>query len=207
MSPSIIILGLYIVFVIGIKDPKTHPLEMGMQMFGLLISIISLTKGVAEYQITDAHSEDSSGRAMLKSIVFILPHTMVRVVSYALIAGFFKYYSFIPAALILFTNTMIAILTARKHSDDPYNSLLFVTLLAGLCTPFCLGPKSVSHHSYLRRSLLSTNLFLLACLLFLFFLPSIFHPAVLVKTPGLGHLRFESLFNATHSSVLDVTGR
>ena len=175
-------------------------------MFGLLISIISLTKGVAEYQITDAHSGESSFRPIMKSIVFILPHTMVRVVSYALIAGFFKYYSFIPFAILLITNSIIALVTANQHSDDPTNGLLFVTLLAGLCAPFCLGPKSVSHHSYLRRSLLSTNLLLLACLLFLNFLPSIFNPAVLIKTPGLGHLRFESLFNSTHSTVLDATG-
>jgi len=192
--------GLYIVFVLGYRKD-----DIGLQMLGLLVSIISLTKGVAEYQITAKHKEESSSCTVIKSVVFILPHTMVRVISYALIAGFLQYYSLIIFAILLITNAIIAVVTARKYSDDPRNSLLFVSLLAGLCTPFCMEPKSFSHHRYLRRSLLSTNLLLLACLLFINFLPSIFHPAALIKTPGLGHLHFESL-TCANDTTLNPTG-
>ena len=48
--------GLYIVFVLGISE---DPLDITLQLGGILISIFSLTKGVAEYQVTEGFDEES----------------------------------------------------------------------------------------------------------------------------------------------------
>ena len=66
--------GLYIVFVLGVHGDF---LGKCLQLGGILISIISLTKGVAEYQITKQYQEESNFGKILKSMIFILPHTLV----------------------------------------------------------------------------------------------------------------------------------
>ena len=66
--------GLYIAFVLGIHGDF---LGKCLQLGGILLSIISLTKGVAEYQITKQYQEESDFGKILKSMIFILPHTLV----------------------------------------------------------------------------------------------------------------------------------
>ena len=198
--------GLYIVFVLGINDINKEPLALALQLGGILISIISLTKGVAEFQITDGYEKESNWKA-LASMMFVLPHTLVRVISYSLTAAFLKYYTAIPAATLLITNSIIALSGFGddfRYGDAP--PFLFVTLLAGLCAPFSMCPAKKPHLKYMRRSLLSTNLLIMTSLLFLKFLPGILPPSVLVKTPGLEHLNFESITSGAHNATSNATG-
>ena len=123
-------------FVLGISE---DPLDITLQLGGILISIFSLTKGVAEYQVTEGFDEESDILETLKCMVFVFPHTLVRVVSLTLVGAFLKFYATIPAALILTTNTIVARVTAQKHRDNNSNNfLLYATVLAGLCAPFTL---------------------------------------------------------------------
>ena len=212
--------GLYIVFVLGINDINKEPLALALQLGGILISIISLTKGVAEYQISGAYQKESNFFAVLASMVFILPHTLVRVISYSLIAAFLKYYAAIPAAILLITNTILALVSfahaqwaiahADADDDDDHPTenafYIFVNVFAGLCAPLTVCPPLKEHFRYLRRSLLSTNLLIMTSLLFLKFLPGILPPSVLVKTPGLEHLNFESITSGAHNATSNATG-
>ena len=141
--------GLFIVFILGIHDINKEPLALALQLGGILISIISLTKGVAEYQNTDGYEKESNWKA-LASMMFVLPHTLVRVISYSLTAAFLKYYTAIPAATLLITNSIIALSGDGDH-------FLLVTLLAGLCAPFSMLPGCKDNLTYMRRSLLSTT--------------------------------------------------
>ena len=175
-------------FVLGISE---DPLDITLQLGGILISIFSLTKGMAEYQVTDGFDEESDFLEILKCMTFVFPHTLVRVVSLTLVCAFLKFYSTIPAALILTTNTIVARVAARKHKDNNSNNfLLYATVLAGLCAPFTVTPRSRSHRLYLRVSLLTTNLILIPCLIFIFFLPSIIPPEILIQKQGFQHLNF-----------------
>ena len=122
-------------------------------------------------------------------MVFVFPHTLVRVVSCTLVGAFLKYYATIPAALIMTTNTLVALVAARKHKDNN-NFLLYATVLAGLCAPFTLVPRSSSHRLYLKLSLLTTNLILIPCLVIVFFLPFIVPPEMLIQKQGFQHLNF-----------------
>ena len=198
--------GLYIVFVLGINDINKEPLALALQLGGILISVISLTKGVAEYQISDYYRGESKFCEVLASMVFILPHTMVRVITYSMIAAFLKYYATIPAAIILITNIKIAHGVFAKENHSGTARFLFVTLFAGLCAPFVMLPSSEDLLRYMRRSLLWTNLILMGSLLFINFLPGILPPAVLVKTPGLEHLNFESLTSGAFNATSNATG-
>ena len=186
--------------VLGISE---DPLDVTLQLGGILISILSLTKGVAEYQVTEAFAEDlgspihnASFLETLKCMAFVFPHTLVRVVSFTLVCAFLKFYATIPAALILTANTIAAIVTtSRNRNDDNIKDeerykivFLYGTVLAGLCAPFTVAPRSSSHRLYLRVSLLTTNLILLPSLVFIFFLPSIIPPEILIQTQGFQHL-------------------
>merc|ERR1712130_612558 len=73
----------------------------------------------------------------------------------------------------ILTNTVIARSVAKqyKNVEADLNEDLFVTVAAGLCAPFVMEPKHVSHHRYLRRSLLSTNILMLVGLIFLRYFP------------------------------------
>ena len=177
-------------FVLGISE---DPLDITLQLGGILISIFSLTKGMAEYQVTDGFNEESDSSVLdtLKCMAFVFPHTLVRVVSLTLVCAFLKFYATIPAALIMTTNTIVALVAAQKHKHKyDYNYLLYATVLAGLCAPFTLNPRSRSHRLYLRLSLLTTNLILIPCLVFIFFLPSIIPPEMLIQKQGFQHLNF-----------------
>ena len=171
--------------VLGISE---DPLDVTLQLGGILISILSLTKGVVEYQVTEGFDPDSNASFLdtLKCMAFVFPHTLVRVVSFTLVCAFLKFYATIPAALILTTNTITAIVATWRHRDG--ESFLYATVLAGLCAPFVLAPRSRSHRLYLRVSLLTTNLILLPSLVFIFFLPSIIPPEILIQTQGFQHL-------------------
>ena len=108
-------------------------------------------------------------------MIFIFPHTLVRVLSFSLIAAFMKYYSAIPAAILLTTNSTIALVTSRMNKDDDCDTL-YVAVLSGLCVPFVGVPKSVSQQRYMSRSLLSTNILIFIGLIFLLFFPLITPP-------------------------------
>ena len=94
--------------------------------------------------------------------------------TFSLSAAFLKYYAAIPAAVLIIANTVIALAIAKQNKkNDDGNAALFVTVAAGLCTPFVISPLFVSHHRYLRRSLLSTNILILVGLIFLLCFPLI----------------------------------
>ena len=101
---------------------------------------MSLTKGVAEYQLTNAFNIESNLVQTLKSMVFIFPHTLVRVVSFSLMAAFMKYYAIIPATILIIVNSVIALDVARRNEKDNSNNVLFGTFAAGFCAPFCMDP-------------------------------------------------------------------
>ena len=180
----LLLTGLYIVFVLGIN---TDPTAIALQLGGILISIISLTKGVAEYQVTASFEKESNIVQTLKSMVFIFPHTLVRVVSFSLIVAFLKFYSAVPAAILLIANAIIAVVVARVNNQSGFhNEGLLASLLLGLCSPFCLDPASVLQHRYLRRSLLSTNILILSSLLFLRCFPFVLPPHLISPQFNLG---------------------
>ena len=111
-------------FAIGVStDPKAITLQLG----GILISILSLTKGVAEFQLTDGFEKESTIGQTVKSMLFIFPHTLVRVLSFSLTAAFLKFYSAIPAAILLIINAIIAFGVAKQTTDDDGNKGLFGT--------------------------------------------------------------------------------
>ena len=120
-------------------------------------------------------------------MVFIFPHTLVRVVSFSLIAAFMKYYTVTPATILIITNSIIALDVARRNTEDKSNAVLFGTIAAGFCAPFCVEPTYLSHRRYLRRSLLSTNILILISLLFLLCFPFIIPPHLIPP-----HINFES---------------
>ena len=150
---------------------------------------------MAQYQITQSFEKNTTILKILKSMLFVAPHTAVRVMSFSLIAAFFKFYAIVPALVLLGTNTIIARAVAKRNKGDEGNGYLFITLLAGLCAPFCFETHFLSHQRYLRRSLLTTNLLLLIGLLFLFFFPSIVPPCFIPQ-----HVYFES--NTTGPQIL-----
>ena len=133
------------------------------------------------------------------------PFTLVRVISFSLIAAFMGYYAAIPFGILFVTNSLIACVIGEKASwyhDEKRKDLLLVTAFTGICAPFCFLPNSVLHKRYLKCSLLSTNLVILSCLLYLKNLPSNIPPDDLVETEGYRHLRFQSLTaNATSNAT------
>merc|ERR550534_1479137 len=145
---------------------------------------------MAQYQITQSFEKKTTLLKIIQSMLFVVPHTAVRVISFSLVAAFFKFYAIVPALVLLVTNTIIARAVAKRNKGDEGNGYLFITLLAGLCAPFCFETHFLSHQRYLRRSLLTTNLLLLIGLLFLFFFPSMVPPCFIPQ-----HVYFES--NAT----------
>ena len=169
-----------------------------LQLGGILISILSLTKGVAEYQLTDVFKKESNFAATAKCMLFVFPHTLVRVVTFSLTAAFLKYYAVIPATVLIVANTAIALRVAKQNKDDDGNDPLFATVAAGLCAPFVILPAYVSHHRYLRRSLLSTNILILLVLLFLLCFPLIVPSDNLADI--LPHIDMTSVVNMTSIS-------
>ena len=130
------------------------------------------------------------------------PYTLVRVVSFSLISAFMGYYAFIPFVILIVINFFIAMGSCYLTDGRGESDLLFVTAFSGLCAPFCFLPSSGVHKRYLKRSLLTTNLVILSCLLYIKNLPSNISPADLVQTIGYRHLRFESLIaNATSNAT------
>ena len=111
------------------------------------------------------------------------PFPLVRVVSITLICAFLKFYAIIPVAIIIITNIIIAFVATWRCGA-------FFTVLASFCAPFTFNPESPPHRFYLRISLLTTNLILIPCLVFIFFLPSIIPPEILIQTQGFQHLNF-----------------
>ena len=167
------------------------------------ISLLSLTKGMAEYQVTNRFKEESDIFKTIKCRAFILPQTVVRVLSFALILAFLKYYATIPAAVCITTSIIIAIVSAEKYPirinympdgnwpvPETGNDMLFATVLAGICVPFTSEPRNPSHRLYLKLSMLTTNIYLLICLLVIYFLPHITPPETLIQRKAFQHLNF-----------------
>ena len=184
--------GLYIVFVLGISE---EPLDVILQLGGIFISVISLTKGVAEYQVTKGFENEVSFLETLKCMAFVFPQTLVRVVGITLVFAFLKFYAAIPVALIMITNTINALIAVMCYSYDD-SHFLFATVLASFFAPLALTPGSRSHRLYLRLSVLTTNLILIACLVFIFHLPDIIPPEILIQTEGFQHLNLN--ISGTH---------
>merc|ERR550534_17047 len=99
---------------------------------------------MAQYQITQSFEKNTAIPKILKSLLFVAPHTAVRVMSFSLIAAFFKFYAIVPALVLLVTNIIIARAVAKRNKDDEGNGYLFITLLAGLCAPFCFETHFLS---------------------------------------------------------------
>ena len=76
---------------------------------------------MAEHQVTNAFEYESDILKTLGCMAFILPHTLVRVVSFALVLAFLKYFATIPAAVGLITSTIIALVAARYDEDQDYH--------------------------------------------------------------------------------------
>ena len=107
---------MYILFVLGINnDTNAAALQLG----GILISTLSLVKGVAEAQITNNFQNGGDFLNILKSIPFVLPHTLLRAFCFPIIAAFLKHYAFIAFSLLLTINFIIAMTVIRV----PYTSL------------------------------------------------------------------------------------
>ena len=144
---------------------------------------------MAEHQVTNAFEDESDILKTLGCMAFILPHTLVRVVSFALVLAFLKYFATIPAAVGLITSTIIALVAARYDEDKEYH-FLYATVLAGICAPFTFNPRSPSHRLYLKFSMLTTNIYHIICLLVIFFLPNIMSPEILIQIDAFQHLNF-----------------
>ena len=169
--------------VLGINpDPTAASLQLG----GLFISILSLVKGV----VTRMNRKDASFIQSLKMTSFVLPHTMARVVGFSVIAAFLKYLTLIPILLLSLVNFIILVLARRRAQGgiDPLSQML-PCILISLCTPFTWNPLKPHERSYLRHSLLTTNLTLLVCLLVIAIVPS----ETIVTHPAFEHLRFDTL--------------
>ena len=121
---------------------------------------------------------------------FVLPHTMARVVGFSVIAAFLKYLTLIPILLLSLVNFIILVLARRRAQGgiDPLSQML-PCILISLCTPFTWNPLKPHERSYLRHSLLTTNLTLLVCLLVIAIVPS----ETIVTHPAFEHLRFDTL--------------
>ena len=129
---------------------------------------------------------------ILKSIPFILPHTLLRAFCFPIIAAFFKHYAFIAFSLLLITNFIIAMSIVRRGRVESSTKIgvAFRVVIFGFCAPATLAPTSESSHTYLKRSLLSTSLFCLLGLLLVLLLPHVIQPDTLGTTAGLGQLHF-----------------
>ena len=169
--------------VLGINpDPTAACLQLG----GLIISILSLVKGV----VMKMNRKDASFIQSLKMTSFVLPHTMARVVGFSVIAAFLKYLTLIPILLLSLVNFIILVLARRRAQGgiDPLSQML-PCILISLCAPFTWNPLKPHERSYLRHSLLTTNLTLLVCLLVIAIVPS----ETIVTHPAFEHLRFNTL--------------
>ena len=174
--------------VLGINpDPTAASLQLG----GLIISTLSLVKGV----VMKMSKKDASFVQSLKMTSFVLPHTMARVVGFSVIAAFLKYLILIPILLLFLVNFVILVRALRGADHTFANPLgpMLPCILINLCTPFTWNLVQVCERRYLRHSLLSTNLTILVCLLLIAIFLSYVSPETIVTHPAFEHLCFDSL--------------
>ena len=182
---------MYIFLVLG---PAENTLDRIIQFFGVAVSLLSVVKGISEYHLYTAFNINEENPKpvnffhLFKSSTFFLPHTLFRSFSIAVISAFIGYYAFIPFTTIFVINAFI---TFCCTSDS--NPVQIVSLVTSFFTPSVLAPGNSYDRGLLKRSTIVSTMILLASLITIFFLPTIFpNESALLATPGLHHLNFDN---------------
>ena len=179
--------GLYILLVLGPAQSLTN---MIIQFLGIVASLLSLVKGVAEFHLFTVPNlvyghMDVRFISLLKSSLFFLPHIVFPSFSMSAIAAFTGYYALIPFSTIGIINLILTFACSSRSSPRQIISL-FTTFVA----PSVFMPEYSFERALLKRSTLVNTLILLLSLTAIVFLPVITTESVLLSTPGLCHINF-----------------
>ena len=93
---------------------------------------------MAERHITDSFKYDGDVLKTMKSIPFVLSHTLVRAVSFPIIAAFLKPYAAIAFGLLLVINFAIAMKTMGQRR---MTNVVLRSVAYGLCAPAIRGGR------------------------------------------------------------------
>ena len=184
-------------YILCTRGPSSSQWARVSQYTGTLVSLLSATKGVAEWHLFSAYNVKFKYRKIraslltsLKSLLFFLPHSLFKLASLSLCAAFLGYYFLLPLTLIIGIQVVGAAVIYFREEDRNWRIVLAIPV--SIISPTVDFPQNSTYRALLKLSLLSSPVILLPSLLITLLLPHLLSPSSLLCTPGLSHLHLSS---------------
>ena len=159
------------------------------QGVGIATSILSVTKGVAEWWVRTRKEKGISDATLgqtLKMFPFFLPHVLFRTSALAFTAAFLGYWTLVPLIITIIT---VWITSCVSLPDGNGNGDVF-TCCTTVFAPFAFLAHAPNHRAIMKRAIVTFTTSLMFCLTIIRLLPVFSSPSSLVSTYGLRHLNF-----------------
>ena len=165
------------------------------QGVGTATSILSVTKGVAEWWVrarekSEENDElkisDATLGQTLKVFPFFLPHVLFRTSALAFTAAFLGYWTLLPLILTIITVWITSCVSLPDDNDDSWGVTCCTTVFA----PFAFLAYEPNDRAVMKRAIVTFTTSLMFCLTIIRLLPVFSSPSSLVSTYGLRHLNF-----------------
>ena len=163
------------------------------QGVGIATSILSVTKGVAEWWVRARTEEDdvleisdATLGQTLKVFPFFLPHVLFRTSALAFTAAFLGYWTLVPLIITIIT---VWITSFVALPEDNGKDELF-TCCTTVFAPVSFNADERKDRVIMKRAIVIFTTSLMFCLTIIRLLPVLSSPSSLVSTYGLRHLNF-----------------
>ena len=125
--------------------PSEDPTARGFQFVGILASLLSITKGVAEWWVKGRKKgliQDAPLTTILLVSLFFLPHVIFRTTAIAFTAAFLGYYALVPflLAIVIVLALSIPAYNAKRRGNQGDESVFLGALGTTIFAPVAYHP-------------------------------------------------------------------
>ena len=183
--------GIYIQLHVGLATDPTAQIFQGV---GIATSILSITKGCAEWWVrSSGNVKNATLGQILQAFPFFLPHVLFRTSALAFTAAFLGYWTLIPLIFTVIVAWCSCFVSSLILPYDPYAGGSHVlTCFATVFAPIAIAARAPNDRAVMKRAIIIFTTFLMFCLSVIRLLPVVIPATSLVAYSGLRHLNFAS---------------
>ena len=181
--------GIYIQLHVGLATDPTAQIFQGV---GIATSILSITKGCAEWWVrSSGNVKNATLGQILQAFPFFLPHVLFRTSALAFTAAFLGYWTLIPLIFTVIVAWCSCFVSSLILPYDPYAGCSHVlTCFATVFAPIAIAARAPNDRAVMKRAIIIFTTFLMFCLSVIRLLPVVIPATSLVAYSGLRHLNF-----------------